>query len=153
MIHEALAVKLALFFVIDACAYHDLLSGSLKFQNLICNFTNGFIACINFYGIKHLIHSPLDELPAEICERRERFPVLNCRERRALIEAQKAHMEAEIERMNRALDMLRFKSWYYAQAIRDGNEDAIPAMIPAGLPEDVRRAYENAHREPERNAL
>jgi len=23
--------------------------------------------------------SPLDELPAEICERRERFPVLNCR--------------------------------------------------------------------------
>lgn len=47
MIHEALAVKLALFFVIDACAYHDLISGSLKFQNLICNFTNGFIACIN----------------------------------------------------------------------------------------------------------
>lgn len=29
----------------------------LKFQNLICNFTNGFIACINFYGIKHLIHT------------------------------------------------------------------------------------------------
>ena len=29
MIHEALAVKLALFFVIDACAYHDLISGSL----------------------------------------------------------------------------------------------------------------------------
>jgi len=47
VIHEALAVKLALFFVIDACAYHDLISGSLKFQNLICNFTNGFIACIN----------------------------------------------------------------------------------------------------------
>ena len=57
MIHEALAVKLELFFVIDACAYHDLISGSLKFQNLICNFTNGFIACINFYGIKHLIHT------------------------------------------------------------------------------------------------
>ena len=29
----------------------------LKFQNLICNFTNGFIACINFYGIKYLIHT------------------------------------------------------------------------------------------------
>ena len=73
--------------------------------------------------------------------------------RKALIEAQKAHMEAEIERMNRALDMLKFKSWYYAQAIRDGNEDAIPAMIPAGLPAEVRRAYENAHREPERRTL
>lgn len=29
----------------------------LKFQNLICNFTNGFIVCINFYGIKYLIHT------------------------------------------------------------------------------------------------
>ena len=55
MIHEALAVKLALFFVIDACAYHDLISGSLKFQNLICNFTNGFIACIKSQGMKQLI--------------------------------------------------------------------------------------------------
>ena len=30
-------------------------------------------------------------------------------------------LEAEIERMNRVLDMLRFKCWYYEQAIRDGN--------------------------------
>ena len=30
-------------------------------------------------------------------------------------------LEAEIERMNRVLDMLCFKCWYYEQAIRDGN--------------------------------
>ena len=30
-------------------------------------------------------------------------------------------LEAEIERMNRVLDMLCFKCWYYKQAIRDGN--------------------------------
>ena len=67
--------------------------------------------------------------------------------RKALLEEQKAHVEAEIERMNRTLDMLKFKCWYYTQAIKDGSEDAIPAMIPALLPDDIRRAYENSHRE------
>ena len=65
--------------------------------------------------------------------------------RKALLEEQKAHVEAEIERMNRTLDMLKFKCWYYTQAIKDGSEDAIPAMIPERLPEDIRLAYENSH--------
>ena len=56
-------------------------------------------------------------------------------------------MEAEIAHMNRALDMLKFKCWYYEQAIKDGSEDTIPAMIPNDLPEDIRRAYENSHKE------
>lgn len=65
--------------------------------------------------------------------------------RKALLEEQKAHVEAEIERMNRTLDMLKYKCWYYTQAIKDGGEDAIPAMIPDRLPADIRRAYENSH--------
>ncbi len=66
-------------------------------------------------------------------------------QRKALFEERKAHMEEEIAHMNRALDMLKFKCWYYAKAMEDGNEDAISAMIPDGLPEDIRQAYENAH--------
>ena len=66
-------------------------------------------------------------------------------QRKALLEEQKAHVEAEIERMNRTLDMLKYKCWYYTQAIKDGSEDAISAMIPDRLPEDIRRAYENSH--------
>ena len=65
--------------------------------------------------------------------------------RKALLEEQKAHVEAEIERMNRTLDMLKYKCWYYTQAIKDGGEDAIPAMIPDSLPEDIRLAYKNSH--------
>lgn len=65
--------------------------------------------------------------------------------RKALLEEQKAHVEAEIERMNRTLDMLKYKCWYYTQAIKDGGEDAIAAMIPDRLPEDIRLAYENSH--------
>ena len=66
-------------------------------------------------------------------------------QRKALLEEQKAHVEAEIERMNRTLDMLKYKCWYYTQAIKDGGEDAIPAMILDRLPEDIRLAYENSH--------
>ena len=47
--------------------------------------------------------------------------------------------------MNRALDMLKFKCWYYEQAIQDGNEDRLEALIPDDLPEEIKDAYENAH--------
>ena len=38
-------------------------------------------------------------------------------QRKALFEEQRSHMEAELEQMNRTLDMLNFKCWYYEQAI------------------------------------
>ena len=49
--------------------------------------------------------------------------------------------------MNQALDMLKFKCWYYAQAIRDGNEERLTDMIPDKLPEEIRAIYDNSHRE------
>ena len=66
-------------------------------------------------------------------------------QRKALVEKQRERLEAELVHMNKALDMLKFKCWYYEQATRYGNEDQVQSMIPDGLPEDVRRAYENAH--------
>ena len=65
--------------------------------------------------------------------------------RKAMFEERKAHMESEIAKMNRALDMLKFKCWYYEQAIQDGNEDRVKALIPDNLPEEIKEAYENAH--------
>lgn len=72
---------------------------------------------------------------------RETYP-----QRRALFLKQKEQVEAELERMNRVLDMLKFKCWYYEQAIADGGEERLHAMAPADFPEEIRRAYENAHR-------
>ena len=66
-------------------------------------------------------------------------------QRKALFEKQRERLEAELIHMNKVLDMLKFKCWYYEQAMRDGCEDQVQSMIPDGLPEDVRRAYENAH--------
>lgn len=66
-------------------------------------------------------------------------------QRKAMFEERKAHMEAEITRMNRTLDMLKFKCWYYEQAIRDGNEEKLAAMIPNELPKDIRAIYDSSH--------
>ena len=68
-------------------------------------------------------------------------------QRKALFEKQRERLEAELIHMNKVLDMLKFKCWYYEQATRDGSEDRVQRMIPDGLPEDVRKAYENAHRD------
>lgn len=65
--------------------------------------------------------------------------------RKAMFEERKAHMESEIAKMHRALDMLKFKCWYYEQAIQDGSEHRVKALIPDNLPEEIKGAYENAH--------
>ena len=67
-------------------------------------------------------------------------------QRRALFLKQKEKVEAELERMNQVLDMIKFKCWYYEQAIKDGNEDRLRTMSPEEMPEEVRRTYENAHK-------
>lgn len=66
-------------------------------------------------------------------------------QRRELFIKQKAVVESEIERMNRVLSMLKFKCWYYEQAIRDGNEERLNCMKPEDMPEEIRQAYEMAH--------
>ena len=54
-------------------------------------------------------------------------------------------VELELERMNRVLDMLKYKCWYYEEAIKDGNEDRLIQMAPEEMPAEIRRAFENAH--------
>ena len=70
-------------------------------------------------------------------------------QRFALFQKQRAAAEAEIARMERVLDMLKFKCWYYEQAIRDGGEERLAAMRPEDMPPDIRAAYENPHRQTE----
>lgn len=66
-------------------------------------------------------------------------------QRRDLLLRQKETVENEIRRMEKALDMLRFKCWYYEQAVRDGSEDRLKAMLPDHLPEEIQEVYDRAH--------
>lgn len=66
-------------------------------------------------------------------------------ERKALFEKQRESVEGEIARLEKTLNMLKFKCWYYAQAIADGNEEHIREMLPDKLPADIQAVYDNAH--------
>ena len=67
-------------------------------------------------------------------------------QRRELFEKQKETVEAEIAHMNKVLDMLRFKCWFYEQALEDGTDERVRKMLPDHLPEEIQKAYDNAHR-------
>ncbi len=68
-------------------------------------------------------------------------------QRLEMFEKQKKNVEAEIRHMNKVFDMLRFKCWFYEQALADGGEARIREMLPDHLPEEIQRAYDNAHSE------
>ncbi len=67
-------------------------------------------------------------------------------QRKKLFEKQKASVEAEIEHLNKVADMLKFKCWFYEKAIEQGTDEEIHKLLPDRLPEDIQKAYDNAHR-------
>ena len=66
-------------------------------------------------------------------------------ERKALFEKQRESVEGEIARLEKTLNMLKFKCWYYDQTIADGNEEHIKEMLPDKLPADIQAVYDCAH--------
>lgn len=67
--------------------------------------------------------------------------------RKEFFQNQKEVVENEIRRMEKVLDMIRYKCWYYEQAVKDGNEDRLNEMLPDHLPEEIQDVYDRAHDE------
>ena len=65
--------------------------------------------------------------------------------RKELFETRKKTVETELCKLQKTLDMLNFKCWYYETAIQDGNEDRINAMLPDGLPPEIQALYDRGH--------
>lgn len=61
--------------------------------------------------------------------------------RKALFEEQKKRVEEELRHMNEILNMLKYKCWYYEQAIENGAENPLPAIALEDMPEEIREAY------------
>lgn len=55
-------------------------------------------------------------------------------------------MEQELARLKKTLAMIDFKCWYYTQALATGSEN-FTAVIPEGLPEEIRALYDASHGE------
>ena len=67
--------------------------------------------------------------------------------RKELFEARKVAVAEEMKKLEKTLSLLKFKCWYYEQATQDGSEDRVQRMIPDHLPEEIRAAYANSHKE------
>lgn len=65
--------------------------------------------------------------------------------RRELFERQKENIECRISHLEQALDMIKFKCWYYDTAIADGDEDRLKEMIPNALPPEIQQIYDRTH--------
>lgn len=66
--------------------------------------------------------------------------------RKEMFEKQKENIEEEMAKLNRTLCMIKFKCWYYEQALKDGSEENLSRMIPDNLPEDIQSLYDEAHK-------
>ena len=65
--------------------------------------------------------------------------------RKELFENRKRALEKQLRELEKNMAMIKFKCWYYEQAILDGNEDRLRSMIPDNLPEDIKEMYLLAH--------
>ena len=66
-------------------------------------------------------------------------------ERKKLFDTRKEIVEEEIERLQKTLDMLKYKCWYYEAAIRDGNEKRLKELLPDHLPPEIQALYDRTH--------
>ena len=65
-------------------------------------------------------------------------------QRLELFVRQEERVLAELDKLQKALDVIRFKRWYYEQALQDGNEEGIRRMLPDGLPEEIQAIYDRS---------
>lgn len=64
--------------------------------------------------------------------------------RRELFESRRQALEAQLKDLEKNLAMVKFKCWYYEQAMADGSEERLRKMLPDKLPEEVQALYDLA---------
>lgn len=65
--------------------------------------------------------------------------------RKKLFEDRKNALEDQLQELEKNMAMIKFKCWYYEQAITDGNEERLNTIIPNNLPADIKAIYDLAH--------
>lgn len=65
--------------------------------------------------------------------------------RKELFEKRKIAVEQEIRKLQKTLNILEYKCWYYDKAIKDGTEDKIYKMLPNKLPTRIQKLYNGFH--------
>ena len=59
-------------------------------------------------------------------------------DRRDLIHERRAAVEADMAALQRTLDFITYKCWFYDEAVRLGSEDAVHELPDESIPPDIR---------------
>ena len=65
-------------------------------------------------------------------------------QRKQLFEERRKAVVEEMQDLQKTLDLLEYKCWYYETAMNDGTEDKIRRMLPDRLPENIQKLYDNS---------
>lgn len=65
--------------------------------------------------------------------------------RKAMFLSQKENIEQEIKELEKALNMIKYKCWYYDEALKDGTEKRVKNITPNQMPNNIRTYYNKAH--------
>lgn len=58
---------------------------------------------------------------------------------------QKENIESEIKELQKALNMINYKCWYYTEMEKDGDEKRMKNITPKDMPKEIKEIWENAH--------
>ena len=65
--------------------------------------------------------------------------------RKEMFLKQKENIESEIKELQKALNMINYKCWYYTEMEKDGNEKRMKNITLKDMPKEVKEIWENAH--------
>lgn len=67
------------------------------------------------------------------------------KERLDLFLKQKENVENKIKELENSLYMIKFKCWYYSEAMKDKTEKRVKNITLNDMPKEIKTYYENAH--------
>lgn len=59
---------------------------------------------------------------------------------------QKENIEQKMKELNKALNMINFKCWYYEKALKDGTEKRVKNITLDQMPDKIKAYYNEAHK-------
>lgn len=65
--------------------------------------------------------------------------------RKEMFFKQKENIQNEIKELEKALEMIEYKCWYYTEAEKDNNEKRVKNITPNMMPKDIKELYERIH--------
>lgn len=65
--------------------------------------------------------------------------------RKTMFLNQKENIEQEIKELEKALNMIKYKCWYYDEALKDGTEKRVKNITPNQIPSEIKTYYDKAH--------